>query len=152
MKPGADSFARWISIIHRYGHAFFNQQMAADGIGSGHITVFHHLAKNPGLSQDKLSELTTLDKTTVARAVKKLVELGYIHRETDPTDRRCHRLYLTPACQDLMPKIKRVIGEWNRVISQDLSPEEKEQLAQGLERMAENARACKDALTDKTRS
>jgi DNA-binding MarR family transcriptional regulator len=151
MKPGADSFARWISIIHRCGHAFFNQQMAADGISSGHISFIHHLAKNPGLSQDKLSELTTLDKTTVARAVKKLVELGYVYRETDPTDRRCHRLYLTPACQDLMPQIKRVIGEWNRIISQNLSQEEKARLAQGLEQMSQNALACKDALTDKTK-
>lgn len=151
-KPGAESFARWISIIHRYGHGFFNLKLAAYGIGSGHMPFIYYLAQSPGLSQDRLSELTTLDKTTTTRAVKKLIELGYIRRETDPADRRRHQLYLTPACEALIPRIKQIIGNWNRIISRGLTIDEKDRVGKTLEQMAGNARASKNGAGDKTRA
>jgi len=140
----SDSSGKWISIIYRYGHAFFDKKLAHASVGSGHITFIHMLFKNDGLSQNELSELIGMDKTTTARAIKKLVDLDYVSKAHDVNDKRIYRLHLTPKGKALIPEIKQSMAEWMSVISQDLSEEEKSQLQQTLRRMAVNANQFKE--------
>lgn len=53
------------------------------------------LGRFPGSTASEVVERTAMDKVTVSRAVKGLVEKGFLQRRTDPRDRRRLRLYLT---------------------------------------------------------
>ena len=58
--------------------------------------VIDHLYRNPGISQNTLSEMTTKDAPTVTRIIDLLSQKGLTERRTD-TDRRKFLVYLTEA-------------------------------------------------------
>ncbi len=141
----SDSLGKWISIIYRYAHAFLDKKLAHANVSSGLVPFIYHIFRSAGLSQDELSEMIGIDKTTTARAIKTLVNLGYVSRNRDRVDKRIYRLYLTIKGRALIPEIKQVMTEWTSVISHGLSQEDKSQLQQTLRRMAENAKKFKES-------
>lgn len=142
-EQSTDLFGKYISIIHRYARAFFDRKLADASISGSHMSFLFPLYKNDGLSQDELSDMVCMDKTTIARAIKSLVDLGYVVREHDTEDKRIYRLYLTPKSKAFIPRVKKLISEWNSAISQGLSPDEKMRLQEYLKYLSENARQFK---------
>ena len=140
----SDSLGKWISIIYRYAHAFFDKELAHANVSSGLVPFIYHIFRSDGLSQDELSEMIGIDKTTTARAIKTLVNLGYVSRNHDRVDKRIYRLYLTIKGRALIPEIEQVMAQWTDVILYGLSQEDKSQLQQTLRRMAENAKKFKE--------
>ena len=55
-------------------------------------------------------------------------DLGYVRRETDPTDRRQNNLTLTESGRALAPLIRSYLGEWSSTIAADLTSEERDTL------------------------
>ena len=140
----SESLGKWISIIYRYAHTFFDKKLAHANVSSGLVPFIYHIFRSDGLSQDELSEMIGIDKTTTARAIKTLVKLGYVSRNHDIADKRIYRLYLTVKGRALIPEIKQVMAEWTSVISHGLSQEDRSQLQKTLKRMAENAKKFKE--------
>ena len=64
----------------------------------------------------------------MARRTKKLEELGYLYRETDPDDRRQNKLYLTPQGAALAPEIRACLESWARTVTAGLSDTQREEL------------------------
>ena len=140
-----ESLGRWISVIHRYGHSYLEKQRGALGISHGHVAFLVGLYHRDDLSQEELSEAIGLDKTNTARAIKKLLELGYVSISPDPADKRIHRLHLTAKGRDTAPKIIEFLKRWTEVLSQGFSSDEKKILLGLLKRMAANAQAFKES-------
>ncbi len=53
------------------------------------------LGRYPGLTASQVVERTVMDKVSVSRAVKRLLERGLLKRRTHGSDRRCRTLELT---------------------------------------------------------
>ncbi|MEE4218877.1 MAG: MarR family transcriptional regulator [Xanthomonadales bacterium] len=53
------------------------------------------LGRFPGLTASEVTERTAMDKVTIHRAVKTLVQKGLLERQTDSGDRRRRRLFIT---------------------------------------------------------
>ena len=140
-----ESLGRWISVIHRYGHSYLEKQCGALDISHGHVAFLVGLYFRDDLSQEELSEARGLDKTTTARAIKKLLERGYVSISPDPADKRIHRLHLTAKGRDAAPKIIEFLKRWTVILSQGFSRDEKKILLGSLKRMAENAQAFKES-------
>jgi len=140
-----ESLGRWISVIHRYGHSYLEKQCGALDISHGHVAFLVGLYYRDDLSQEELSEARGLDKTTTARAIKKLLERGYVSISPDPADKRIHRLHLTAKGRDAAPKIIEFLKRWTAILSQGFSRDEKKILLGSLKRMAENAQAFKES-------
>ncbi len=96
------------------------------------------IATEEGLSQKKLSEELLIDKTTTAKAIGKLEAEGYVHREVDPTDKRHHRLYLTEAGKEVIPKIEEVAGNITRRSLSAINDEEAAILMSALHKVLGN--------------
>jgi DNA-binding MarR family transcriptional regulator len=139
-----ESLGRWISVIHRYGHSYLEKQRGTLGISHGHVAFLVGLYHRDDLSQEELSESLGLDKTTTARAIKKLIERGYVSISPDLADKRINRLHLTAKGNNTVPKIMEFLKRWTTVLSQGFSKDEKEILLGSLKRMAENARIFKE--------
>ena len=65
-----------------------------------------------------------LDKGTVARAVRKLEDSGYICRTQDPDNRRAHRLSLTGKGKKILPYIKEIANKWDKDVCKGFSQED----------------------------
>jgi DNA-binding MarR family transcriptional regulator len=138
------SLGRWISIIHRYGQSYLEKQFGGLDVGYGHIAFIRALSRRDSLSQEELSEVLSIDKTTTARAIKTLVELGYVARSPDSTDRRIYRLSLTAKAKAITPLIKESLRTLSEVLSSGLSENERQLVLGLLKRMAENAKEFKE--------
>ncbi len=71
--------------------------------------ILDHLARNPGSSQNTLSEMTTKDAPTVTRIIDLLSQKGLAERRMADTDRRKFLVFLTDAGQakydDVLPVV-----------------------------------------------
>jgi DNA-binding MarR family transcriptional regulator len=61
--------------------------------------------ENPGVNQEDLSQSLRIDKTTTAKALKKLEEKGYIKRVKSKDDRRSFCLWPTKKTRDIYPQL-----------------------------------------------
>lgn len=65
--------------------------------------------ENPGISQEELSYMLRIDKTTTAKALKKLEEKGYIKKHKSKTDRRSWAIYPNDKLIDIYPHLVKMI-------------------------------------------
>ena len=133
-----DSFDKWFFVIHRAWHAFMRERLGELDMEPRLLHLLHHLHDVEGLRQEDLSVQTGLDKTTVAHAVKKLVDLGYVSRQRCTEDRRCYRLCLTARGKHLARAMIEAMEEWSTGLTAGLSEDEVRALDSYLRRIARN--------------
>ena len=97
--------------------------------------VLAHLARNEGISQARLAELTETDPMTLVRTLDRMQQDGWIERRPDPLDRRAHCLYLREAAKPILERIWKFAEQTRGEALAVLSPGEREQLVDLLERI-----------------
>jgi len=127
-----------ISIAYRFAMVFFKNKMAELGLHQSHHSVLITLYKNEGISQESLSKLLKVDKATITRSIKKLVEDGFIERKQDVNDKRSYLLFVTKKGRDIEPSILDMFKEWNDIALEGFNDEEVEQAVQLMERISQN--------------
>jgi DNA-binding MarR family transcriptional regulator len=130
---------RWFFIINRHRHAFMHERLGGGGLEPRMMPYLHHIQRGAALSQEELSAVMGLDKTTVAHAVKVLVEKGYVARTRDEVDRRVYRLSLSPEGEELYRGLSEVFKAWNAGLFEGFSDAELDELESIFKRLAENA-------------
>ena len=132
------SLGHAVSIIYRHLQIHMNQEFARFGFGSGQCLFFHHIAKNNGITQKELSDKLVIDKATTAKAVKKLLELGYIRVEQDQNDKRRHRLFLSEKGEEILPEVNGIMREITTILGRGMSAGEVKKTFRSLEVMFQN--------------
>jgi MarR family transcriptional regulator, transcriptional regulator for hemolysin len=97
--------------------------------------VLGHLARNEGISQARLAELTDTDPMTLVRTLDRMQQDQWIERRPDPADRRAHRLYLREAARPILNRMWKIADQCRQQAMAELNPDEREQLIALLERM-----------------
>lgn len=128
-----------ISIIHRTHHVIVDEQMKRFGLSSGQLFTLLHLAYEQDITQETLARHFHIDKGTIARAVRKLEDAGYINRTVDPNNRRAVRISLTERGEEIIPEILRINREWEEEICTGLSAEDREKVRSLLLAIARNS-------------
>ena len=132
---------KYISQLYRKSSVFINKELAKYGIRSGQLMFLVDLYLKDGKNHEEISERLKIDKATTARALKKLEEQDFIKRIRDDNDKRSNKIYLTDTSKDLKEEVYGVLDEWNEKISKSLTREEKETLANLLEKVCKNINA-----------
>ncbi len=134
-----ESIGRWISLIYRQGKIYIGKELGGYNIGVGQVPFLRVLYENDGLNQEEITRILYVDKATTGRAIKKLVDEGYVKRKRDLVDRRSYRIYLTAKGKKIKPVIRRVLSDWTSILSSEFSPKEKDRIIRLLKRMHNNA-------------
>jgi DNA-binding MarR family transcriptional regulator len=108
-------------------------------IGSGQYIYLLALYRNDGINQEELSAYLKIDKATTAKALKKLIEAGYIHRVKDSGDKRAYKVFLTAKATAVIPVIQEAVKSWENGIGSGLTEEERQLIEELLHKMALNA-------------
>jgi DNA-binding MarR family transcriptional regulator len=132
-------FGAVVSITSRGRFIFLNDRLRPLGLSAGQYPVMMLLYKEQNITQETLVRHYHLDKGTIARAVKKLDDAGYIRRIMDPDNRRAVRLFLTEKGERVEPVLKTINQEWEDRVCTGLSPEERERLNAMMRTVAENS-------------
>jgi DNA-binding MarR family transcriptional regulator len=137
--PDDISFGAIVSLVSRSKFVFLNNRLRPLGLSAGQFPVLMLLAKEQDIIQDTLVRHYHLDKGTIARAVRKLEDGGYIQRITDPGNRRAVRLFLTVEGERAVPLLQAINREWENHISAGLSKEGKAALQNLMRQVAQNS-------------
>jgi DNA-binding MarR family transcriptional regulator len=134
-----ESIGRWISLIYRQEKIYIGKELERYNIGFGEVPFLMVLYKKDGLNQEDITKILYVDKATTGRAIKKLVEKGYVKRKRDLEDKRSYRIFLTAKARKVKPTIRKVLANWTSILSMEFSPKETERAIELLKRMHSNA-------------
>lgn len=142
-----DGFMRCINRTARCAKIFRGYAMAHLGLEGNQHTYILNICRNPGISQDGLAKIIYINKSNVTRQLTVLEQNGFIKREPDKDDKRIMRVYPTQKAEEAAPQILDILGEWNKYITETLTPEEKAQFGNALEKVMYRAMEWVDRNT-----
>jgi DNA-binding MarR family transcriptional regulator len=100
--------------------------------------LIDHVARNEGVSQNELAEMTAKDAPTITRILELLVKKNLIDRKIDSIDRRRFNLYLTNEGQILFEKALPIVLEIRRRGWGDLSDTDYENFVRIMDSIYQN--------------
>jgi DNA-binding MarR family transcriptional regulator len=105
----------------------------SDEVTSPQLFLLGALERYPGIDQRTLGAVVSLDRSTTADVVERMLGRGYIEKTRDPADRRRNVLRLTPAGEELVKELTpRAIKKEGRLLGM-LEPDDAAQLVRLLE-------------------
>ena len=135
----SESLGYWLSCLHRHAKSYFERELSKFGLGSGTHLFLTALFHEDGMNQQELSNNLHIDKATTTRAIKKLVDLGYVRREKDQIDNRAYKIFVTQKAKEIAPEIVEIRRLWTEILSYGFTEQEKETALNLLKRMSNNA-------------
>ncbi|TAK88188.1 MAG: MarR family transcriptional regulator [Betaproteobacteria bacterium] len=96
-------------------------------ISPGRFGILLLIDANPGVTQSRLAQAVSLERSTMVGVLHALQGSGLVERRRG-TDRRTNGLWLTPRGHALMARLKRRIQAHERRVASRLSAAEREQL------------------------
>ena len=104
------------------------------------------LGELPGSSADEVSFRTQVEKSLISRALQKLLKRELVSRQVDEKDRRRHNLSLTEAGKDIYNEIVPVSYEYESLLLECLSDDERDQLDRLLNKLNVHASEVENKL------
>lgn len=97
--------------------------------------ILAHLGPGGALSAGELSDRTRMEKPRVSRALRRMADKGLIERDTDPRDQRVAVIRVSRSGARLYARIVPLALEWEQDLLAGLSPAERRQLHDLLDRL-----------------
>jgi DNA-binding MarR family transcriptional regulator len=119
-----------------------NRQLAAKlkplGVTVPQWRILAVLNDRAGSTMNELADLTTVDRTTLTRALDRMVRDDLVARRSNAHDGRSVRLYLTPAGEKAFHRVLPGVQEQNERAMRGFSAAELTELRAKLHRMIRN--------------
>ncbi|WP_044783141.1 MarR family winged helix-turn-helix transcriptional regulator [Bacillus thuringiensis] len=129
---------REIGMIARALDSISNIEFKEYELTKGQYLYLVRICENPGIIQEKLSEMIKVDRTTAARAIKKLEINGFIEKKEDESNNKIKKLFPTEKGKNVYPFIKRENDYSNTVALEGFSETEAETISNLLQRVRKN--------------
>ncbi len=119
-----DSLGFMLADTARHMRRIFQKRLSADALTFSQARALIHVNRNPGIRQVMLAELLEVQPITLARLVDQLQECGLVERRPDPEDRRAYQLFITPAAEPQLERIRKVSQSIYGDVMADVTDEE----------------------------
>ncbi|WP_175638450.1 MarR family winged helix-turn-helix transcriptional regulator [Metabacillus schmidteae] len=129
---------REIGMIARALDSISNIEFKEYDLTKGQYLYLVRICENPGIIQEKVAEMIKVDRTTAARAIKKLEMNGFIEKKEDEYNKKIKRLFPTEKGNQVYPFIKRENDYSNMVAQEGFSEEDTETIYNLLHRVRKN--------------
>ena len=129
---------REIGMIARALDSISNIEFKEFDLTKGQYLYVVRICENPGIIQEKLAEMIKVDRTTAARAIKKLEMNGFIEKKDDSLNKKIKKLYPTEKGNKVYPFIKRENDYSNSIALAGFTDAEMEAIHGLLKRVREN--------------
>ena len=127
---GIQFIGKLSSEIYRRGYIYFTKRLVPFDINYIQLLCLISLYIKDNQSQEQITDDLSIDKSSVHRAIKGLIEKEYVSRVRDEKDKRVYRVSLT---QKAMTK------ERENLLSEGIDPQEKAIAFKVLNQMTQNA-------------
>lgn len=135
---GRHSYMKSFSIIHRFSIMFHVKALKNFKIAGHQMGYIMHICEKPGVSQEELSAFFGLNKGSVAKGIRSLVEEGYVRRIQNEKDRRAYRLYPTEKANELSTMAVGIMRTFDDILTKNMTVEQKELFQSLLSKACDN--------------
>lgn len=135
-----DELKRWLRVtLHHSMHGFMHYSREV-GLSPSQVGAMFqiHWANKHGVSY--IGEELGISNAAASQMAEKLVQLGYVAREEDPSDRRGRLLSLTAEGEDLVSEVIEARQQWLHALADAIPPDEATEAARILSILTQNAR------------
>ncbi|MEH7123691.1 MarR family transcriptional regulator [Bacillus sp. JJ1532] len=129
---------REIGMIARALDSISNIEFKEYDLTKGQYLYLVRICENPGIIQEKVAEMIKVDRTTAARAIKKLEMNGFIEKKDDEHNKKIKKLFPTEKGKNVYPFIKKEHDHSNSVALTGFSEREAETIFNLLQRVRKN--------------
>jgi len=136
MKPGILPSLLGYRLRRAQQAVFRDFASSIPELSPGRVGILLLLEANPGVTQGRLGQAVSLERSTMVGVVDVLESRGLIERRRG-ADRRTNGLWLTEAGRELVARLKRRIQLHERRVAARLSAQERAQLLALLEKLSE---------------
>lgn len=127
-----------LSQLGAHSSMAFAQRIAPTGLTPPHVGLLRMIGIRPGRSQQAIADQFGLPPSRMVAFIDELEAHGLVERRRDVNDRRVHLLHLAPAGEAMLAELSRLAREAERELLKPLSPAERTQLKEMLNRIAES--------------
>lgn len=138
---GLQNFAPYLMnrIMGRY-NASLREEMAEIGLTTPKMRALAVLAVIDGLLIRELAVYAVVEQSTLSRTLDKLQEEGLARRESDPSDSRATRIFITEAGRAAFDRIWPKMAESYERMFRGIAPEERAAFVAVLQKLLHNVR------------
>ncbi|MFJ7754313.1 MarR family winged helix-turn-helix transcriptional regulator [Peribacillus muralis] len=129
---------REIGMIARALDSISNIEFKDFDLTKGQYLYLVRICENPGIIQEKVAEMIKVDRTTAARAIKKLENQGFIVKKNDDYNKKIKKLFPTVKGERVYPFLKKEGEYTDKVALAGLSPDETETMLDLLQKVRKN--------------
>ena len=113
------------------------------GVPESYLKLILFLSRNPGAGQKEIADFSHVTTAAVNQTVKGMLQDGYLRKETDETDKRRTRLYLTEKGTAAAERIRQDFEDRDARITTMLTKDKETELIALLDQI----RACLEEET-----
>ena len=110
----------------------YDRRVRELGLTRSQWWVLTHLYRKDGLTQSELADVLELEKPSLCRLLDRLEAKGWVRRETDPSDRRAKRIYLTEQVEPPMQVMREIAAGVREDALSGLSADEQDRFVDTL--------------------
>lgn len=132
---------REVGMINRALDSIANAEFKDLGLANRQFIYLVRIYEHPGIIAEQLADLVKVDKTTLARAVRRLINQDYVRRESDPDNKKIRHLFISDKGKQAYQILIRENRYSNQMSLQGFSDEEIQTLHDYLVRMRKNVDA-----------
>lgn len=107
------------------------------GIPDSYRPVIMFLQRNPGASQRSIAEFEDVTTSAINQIVKNMLAEGYLRKESDPSDKRSCKLYLTEKGENAACRLRERLDKADDAITAFVGEEREKELMDLLHQLTE---------------
>lgn len=122
------NFSRYVNTIDRHLRRRRREYMEPVGLKGIHARMIMAICSNPGCSQDQLAKSMWFDKSTIARQVELLEDMGFLTRKPSEKDKRVLCVFPTEKMLQFQPGLAAAIKASEAELLEGFTEEDKQRL------------------------
>lgn len=134
---GNDSVAFLVTQIGTHAARRFAERLTPLKLIPAHVGILGILNRSESQSQRQLATTLNMHASRLVAILDELETLGLLAREANETDRRTYTVRITDKGRETLAAIGEIGREHNQALCSSLNLEERRQLAQLLQRIAD---------------
>ena len=135
--PGRPPVSFLLAQVGAHAASQFAERLRTLKLAPRHAGILRILNANPGLTQQTLAATLGMVPSRLVDFIDEMEERGLVERRGDPNDRRRYALHLTEKGRSTLEVIGRIAREHSQALLAALSGDERQQLANLLQRIAD---------------
>ncbi len=127
-------------------HTYLWSSAVSTEVTSTQFAVLSAIAERSAIDQNSISRRVSLDTSTVADVVNRLVARGYVARTKDTADRRRNLLSLTPSGREIFIEVSRTAAAMTDRMVEILPEQDRKELVRILQNLVEAGESMREAM------